>query len=99
MPKRRHFPELAKRVRSQRNAVPSLYGDVDFSAQPYRLALDPDDESSLPAWVAERGELPDDDLTAALISTATMLGALVAAPYASLIESQILHSLIDRTLH
>jgi hypothetical protein len=95
MPKRRHFPELAKRVRSQRNAVPSLYGDVDFSAQPYRLALDPDDESSLPAWVAERGELLDDERTVELMSTATMLGDVVADPYAALMERQSLKSLID----
>src|SRR3954452_20856050 len=95
MPKRRHFPELAKRVRSQRNAVPSLYGDVDFSAQPYRLALDPDDESSLPGWVADRGELLDDERTIELMRTATMLGDVVADPYAALMEQQSLKGLID----
>ena len=99
MPKRRHFPELAKRVRSQRNAVPSLYGDVDFSTQPYRLALDPDDESSLPAWVAERGELLEDERTVELMSTATMLGDVVADPYAALMERQSLKSLIDMLQH
>jgi len=95
MPKRLHFPELAKRVRSQRKALPSLYGDVDFSAQPYRLALDPDDESSLPRRVADRGRLLEDEATIELISTATMLGDVVADAYAALMEERTFKSLID----
>ena len=47
-----HFPHLAERVRRQRELQPALYGDVDFDAQPYRLATDPGDESSLPAKLA-----------------------------------------------
>src|SRR3954469_8416347 len=90
-----HFPELAKRVRGQRKALPSLYGDVDFSARPHRLALDPDDESSLPTWVADRADLLDDERTIELMSTATMLGDVVADPYAALMERQSLKSLID----
>ena len=95
MPRTLHFPELAKRVRSQRKRLPSLYGDVDFSAQPYRLALDPDDESSLPAWVADRAELRQDERTVELMRTATMLGDVVADAYAALMERQSLKSLID----
>ena len=30
--------ELADRVRAQATLQPALYGDVDFDAQPYRLA-------------------------------------------------------------
>src|SRR5689334_25105853 len=82
-----HFPELAKRVRSQRKALPGLYGDVDFSARPYRLALDPGDESSLPGWVADRGPLLEDDATVELMRTATMLGDVVADPYAALLDT------------
>src|SRR4051794_30589225 len=93
-----HFPELAKRVRGQR-ALPSLYGDVDFSARPHRLALDPDDESSLPKWVADRADLLDDERTIELMSTATMLGDVVADPYAALMERQSLKSLIDMLQH
>ena len=48
-----HFPELAERVRSQRERLPALYGDVDFSARPYRLAVEPGDETALPAWAAD----------------------------------------------
>jgi hypothetical protein len=95
MSKTLHFPELAKRVRNQRKALPSLYGDVDFSAQPHRLALDPDDKSSLPGWVADRGELLNDERTIELMRTATMLGDVVADPYAALMEQQSLKSLID----
>lgn len=98
MPKTLHFPQLAKRVRSQRTTLPSLYGDVDFSAKPHRLALDPGDESSLPRWVADRGPLLEDERVVELMSTATMLGDVVADPYAALMEQQSLKSLIDMLL-
>lgn len=88
-----HFPDLADRVFSQNDQV--LYGDVDFSARPYRLALEPDDESSLPHWVADRDELLADERTVELLSTATMLGDVVADPYAALMERQSFKSLID----
>jgi hypothetical protein len=90
-----HFPDLAERVRSQREHLPTLYGDVDFDAQPYRLAIDPEDESSLPTWVADREELLADERTIELLSTATMLGDVVTDPYAALMEQQSLKSLID----
>src|SRR3954452_9274925 len=95
MPRTVHFPELAKRVRSQRRRLPSLYGDVDFSVQPYRLALDPDDKSSLPGWVADRGELLGDERTVHLMRTATRLGDVVADAYAGVMEQQSVKSLID----
>ena len=89
-----YFPELLERVRSQRTALPTLYGDVDFDAHPYRLALDPDDESSLPTWVADRDELLADERTVELLTTATMLGDVVADAYAALMERQSFKSLI-----
>src|SRR5436305_1238938 len=99
-----HFPALAERVRSQRGRLPSLYGDVDFSAQPYRLALDPDDESSLPRWVADRGELLDDERAVELMSTATMLGALdrygrgfEAAAMVRLMHSMVRYNALKKT--
>src|SRR5690242_15082893 len=95
MPATLHYPDLAKRVRSQRTRLPGLYGDVDFSKQPHRLALDPGDESSLPGWVADRDELLDDERTVELMSTATMLGDVVADAYAALMESQSFKGLID----
>src|SRR3954452_8124157 len=98
MAKTLHFRELAERVHRQRDGLPSLYGDVDFSARPYRLALDADDESSLPRWVADRAELLNDERTIELMSTATMLGDVVADAYAALMEQQSLKSLIDMLL-
>ena len=44
-----HYPDLAARVLAQPQLQPSLYGDVDFTAKPYRLADGPDDESRCPA--------------------------------------------------
>ena len=38
-----HYADLAERVHRQRELQPVLYGDVDFTAQPYRLATDPGD--------------------------------------------------------
>ncbi|HWE33626.1 MAG TPA: hypothetical protein VG410_09085 [Solirubrobacteraceae bacterium] len=90
-----HYPELAERVRSQRDCQPVLYGDVDFAAQPHRLATAPEDASSLPAWIGDRDAILADDRVVELISTATMLGDVVADPYASLMAEQSLKSLID----
>jgi hypothetical protein len=91
----RHYPELAERVRGQRELQPELYGDVDFSAQPFRLATSPDDLSSLPRWVADRDPLLADDRVVELMSTATMLGDVVADPYATLMAERSFKELID----
>lgn len=95
MPAPRHFPELAARVAAQRTELPELYGDVDFDAQPHRLALDPDDDSTLPSWVAERDELLEDDRLIELMRTATMLGDVVADAYAALMTQRSFKSLIE----
>jgi hypothetical protein len=90
-----HFPGLAERVARQRELVPAMYGDVDFSARPYRLALEPDAETALPAWVADRAPLLADEPTVELMSTATMLADVVADGYAALMEERPFKSLID----
>lgn len=82
-----HYPELAERVRSQRELQPAMYGDVDLSSTPYRFTVDPDVRSSLPGWVADRAELLEDDATVELMRTATMLGDVVADPYAALVDA------------
>ncbi|MFL1431082.1 MULTISPECIES: DUF2236 domain-containing protein [unclassified Nocardiopsis] len=81
----RHYPELAERVRSQHALQPDLYGDVDFDTPPYRFTADPDARTALPAWVADRGELLEDTRLVELVRTATLLGDVVADPYASLL--------------
>jgi hypothetical protein len=90
-----HYPELAERVRRQRELQPMLYGDVDFMARPYRLAPDPADESSLPSGLADRDAILADERVVELMSTATMLGDVVADPYASLMAEHSFKGLID----
>ncbi|HEY5708704.1 MAG TPA: oxygenase MpaB family protein [Solirubrobacterales bacterium] len=90
-----HYPALAERVRSQKSLQPLLYGEVDFGAQPYRLATAPEDESSLPKWVADRAPLLEDAGTVELISTGTMLGDIVADPYAALMAERPFKELIE----
>ncbi|RFZ20879.1 hypothetical protein VIMS_00765 [Mycobacterium marinum] len=90
-----HYPELARRVRSQRELQPDLYGGFDFDHQPERLATEPDVDSALPTWVADRAPILEDDRVLELISTATMLGDVVADPYAALMSTRTVTQLID----
>lgn len=90
-----HYPDLAERVHSQPELQPVLYGEVDFTKKPYRLADQPGDESSLPEWVAPRAPILEDEKVVELMSTATMLGDVVADPYASLMAERSFKGLID----
>ncbi|HET6506975.1 MAG TPA: hypothetical protein VFG42_09310 [Baekduia sp.] len=98
MPQSTHFPALAERVHRQRTLQPGLYGDVDFTARPYRLATGATDETALPAWVDDRAAILADERLVELMSTATMLGDVVADPYASLMATRSFKSLIDMLL-
>src|SRR5690606_7189508 len=89
-----YYPELARRVRSQGELQPGLYGDLDFGKQPYRLATGPGAPSSLPRGVADRDTILADDRVVELMSTATMLGDVVADPYAALSAEHSVTSLI-----
>lgn len=80
-----YYPELAARVRSQRTLQADVYGDIDFDRLPYRHTVDPADTSALPAWTAARGPILDNPRVVELITTATMLGDVVADPYAALV--------------
>jgi hypothetical protein len=90
-----HFPALAERVRSQRVLQPELYGGVDFTAKPYRLATEVGDESALPAAIDDRAAILADDRVVELMSTATMLGDVVADPYAALMATRPFKGLVD----
>ena len=90
-----YYPELTQRVRSQRDLQPDLYGDFDFDQQPDRLATEPDVDSALPTWVADRAPILEDDRVLELISTATLLGDVVADPYAALMTTYSVNQLID----
>ncbi len=89
-----YYPELAERVRSQRDLQPELYGDFDFDRRPDRLATEPDVDSALPAWVADRAPILADDRVVELMSTATLLGDVVADPYAALMTTHSVSDLI-----
>jgi ER-bound oxygenase mpaB/B'/Rubber oxygenase, catalytic domain len=95
LPKVAYYPELALRVRSQRELQPAMYGDFDFDRQPDRLATEPDVDSALPRWAGDRESILKDDRIVELLSTATMLGDVVADPYASLMADYSLTQLID----
>ncbi|WP_077079722.1 oxygenase MpaB family protein [Mycobacterium numidiamassiliense] len=90
-----YYPELARRVRSQRELQPDLYGDFDFDQQPERLATEPNVDSALPPWAADRELILEDDRVVELMSTATMLGDVVADPYAALMKTHSVTQLID----
>jgi ER-bound oxygenase mpaB/B'/Rubber oxygenase, catalytic domain len=89
-----YYPELARRVRSQRDLQPGLYGEFDFDRQPDRLATEPNVDSALPTWVADREPILEDDRVVELMSTATMLGDVVADPYAALMTTHSVAHLI-----
>ncbi|CAM3689744.1 oxygenase MpaB family protein [Tsukamurella ocularis] len=80
----RHYPELAERVRSQAILQPDLYGDVDVDAPPYRHTADPEVPSALHPRMGRRAATLDDERTVELIAVTTLLGDVVADPYASL---------------
>ncbi|SDK67770.1 hypothetical protein SAMN05428985_105232 [Nocardioides sp. YR527] len=89
-----HYPELAERVRSQAVLQPHMYGDVDLSATPYRFTTDPDVRSSLPRGVDDRAGLLADEKVVELMRSATMLGDVVADPYAALVDDHGMKGLI-----
>lgn len=90
-----YYPELARRVSSQRELLPDLYGDIDFDEHPYRLTRRPGDKSSLPDWAGEREAILADERILELMETATMLGDVVADPYAALMRNHSVTHLID----
>lgn len=90
-----HYPELAERVLSQRTSLPKLYGKVDFEKLPHRFTVDPSAQTALPEWVAKRGPVLEDPRAIELMRITTMLGDVVADPYAALIETHGVRGLVD----
>ncbi|MCW5890600.1 MAG: DUF2236 domain-containing protein [bacterium] len=89
-----HYPALAERARSQRTALPAVYGKIDFDKTPFRFTRDPADRSALPAWVAPRRPLLDDERAVELVRSTTMLGDVVADRYAALLGRYGLQELV-----
>jgi hypothetical protein len=82
-----YYPDLQERVRQQATDHPDLYGRIDFDEDPYRFTTDPEVESALPTWVAERAPVLADDRLVELAHITTMLGDVVADPYAALADT------------
>ena len=80
---------LRQRVAAQRERIPSLYGNIDFSQTPERFADDPADECALPSQFARKyrpGVLADSERIERARAY-TMLGDNVADAYAALSPS------------
>ena len=87
---------LRDRVRHQRDALPGVYGDIDFDLVPERLALGLDDVSDLPPHVkVSRAELLADTELMALMTTATMLGDVICDAYVARLPDYGMLGLIE----
>lgn len=77
---------LWERVHSQKQIIPSLYGDVDFGIIPERYTRDPSVESMLPhRWTRYRQDILADEERTDRALAYTLLGDVVADAYAALI--------------
>jgi hypothetical protein len=80
------IPSLELKVHAQRERIPVMYGQVDFSLLPERFTSDPADASSLPARLAKRRPaLLEHRERVAMLRAYTMLGDAVADAYAALL--------------
>ncbi|HTL32229.1 MAG TPA: oxygenase MpaB family protein [Kofleriaceae bacterium] len=77
---------LELKVHAQRERIPAMYGQIDFSRVPERFTDDPADASSLPARLRRRrARLLQNGERVAMLRAYTMLGDLVADAYAALL--------------
>lgn len=90
-----HYPALAERVRNQARLQPTMYGEVDFTKSPFRFTTDPDVRSALNPHVSQRAPALSDERAVELMQTATMLGDVVADPYAALVDQYGVKGLIQ----
>ena len=88
--------ELRARVHAQKERVPAIYGNVDFSAIPERFADAPGDETTLSgSYVEERPRLLADRERMEFIRAYTMMGDNVADAYAALMREYGFRRLVD----
>jgi hypothetical protein len=81
-----HTPSsLEMKIAAQRELIPAMYGEVDFSDLPVRYTESLADKSSLPDWYGkQRAGLLANERNVAMIRAYTMLGDNVADAYAAL---------------
>ncbi|MEY2926222.1 MAG: hypothetical protein RL367_699 [Pseudomonadota bacterium] len=88
--------QLNAKVRSQKTALPSLYGAIDFDATPERFADQPDDISELTGSPGANREMwLADKALVARIKSYTMLGDATADAYAALMPQQGFKPLVE----
>jgi len=88
--------DLRERVRAQKELIPAIYGNVDFSAVPERFAEAADDATSLSGrYVAERPRLLADTERLDHMRAYTMMGDNVADAYAALMRECGFRRLVD----
>ena len=81
-----NIQSLELKVHAQRERIPVMYGQIDFSLVPERFAQDAGDTSSLPARFAKRRPaLLENRERVAMLRAYTMLGDSVADAYAALL--------------
>lgn len=87
---------LRERVESQKERIPAIYGNVDFSMIPERFAAKADDQSTLSGrYAADRAGLLADTDRIEFIRRYTMMGDLVADAYAALMREYGFRGLVE----
>jgi len=77
---------LELKTHAQRERIPAMYGQIDFSLVPERFTQEPADASSLPVRLARRRPgLLENGERVAMLRAYTMLGDSVADAYAALL--------------
>ncbi len=89
--------ELRAQVYAQKEQVPSLYGDIDFSITPERFTANPDEKSLMPRKFEKkyRGDVLKDRERVERARLYTMLGDHVSDAYAALMGKYRMPQLIQ----
>lgn len=88
--------ERAARVRAQLEAVPEIYGSIDFETMPLRFTTEPDVPAQMRAdMLHERPRLLANDELVSVIADYTMLGDRVGDAYAALMPEYGFKRLVD----
>ena len=86
----------SQQVLSQKERVPEIYGNVDFTVTPERFAGTAEDESELGGSAGElRGGLLENATRMAKVREYTMMGDAVADAYATLIPEYGFRKLVS----
>ena len=92
--------ERAARVKEQQQALPQIYGSIDFDRLPLRFTTDPKVPSQMrPSMVDQRPRLLANDALVSIVADYTMLGDRVGDAYAALMGQYRFSQLVDMLVH